>query len=167
MLRRSLCLLVVAMSVYAGAQVKVAQKGLFSYTGPAGFARNDSRVPKDHIGLFANSIKAYDYSPNIMIGGGTTSFKTATELGKNSLPVVKQDPEVVVLSTKSFPLGGADGFAIFSTRKLNTGLVLSQCQVIGVRKGQVVIFTTSTPKSLMEKHNAVFLASLKSFKWLN
>lgn len=158
--------LLLMIAVWGIAQSAYTASGLYKYTSPVGYARNDSRVPKGRVGFFATPKNGY--SANVMITTASAGNYTAAGVGEETIAYLKKNDkavsEVVGGATK---LGGKAAYSIKSLRKLPNGMVVKQEQVIGVHKGTAVILTFSALKAAFPTENAKFGTSLKSWNWTN
>ena len=157
-------LLIIAVSGFAQSAYTAA--GLYKYSSPVGYARNDGRVPKGRVGFFATPKGGY--SANVMITTASSGNYNASGIGNETVAYLKKNDkavsDVVGAPTK---LGGKAAYSIKSLRKLPNGMVVKQEQVIGVHKGTAVILTFSSLKASFPTENTKFGNSLKSWTWLN
>jgi hypothetical protein len=157
---------VLTSSSLAHGQSPYTQPGVFKYTGPVGYKRNDSRVPKGRIGFFADPKEGY--SSNVMLTIADSGAYTAAKLGKETVDYLKaNDKTAKTLGSKVIKVGGKEGYSIVMDRTLPNGMLIGQQQVIAVNKGKVLIFTFSALKKTYAPSNVKFESSLKSFSWLN
>lgn len=159
-------LILLAMTAVAQCLSQTAHTaaGLYKYTSPSGFKRDDTRVPPGRVGFFAPPKSGY--STNIMITTADVGSMTAEKIGKDTVAYLKQnDRDASQVVGKSLSLGGKPGFSVRSLRRLKNGMSIEQHQVIGVHKAKVVILTFSTPIGMFKSENAKFMNSLKSWAW--
>ncbi len=165
-MRRAIVALLLVVVTVSGFAQSAVSTGIYKYTSPTGYKRNDARVPKGRLGFFAPPKNAY--SCNVMISTAQAGSFTAEKIGTDTVAYLKQQDKatskIVGVSTK---LGGKPGYSVKSRRKLPNGMIIDQEQVIGVYKGTAIILTFSAPVDSFAKENAKFRSSLSSWKWLN
>lgn len=144
-------------------QDKYQAAGLYQYTGPVGYKRDDSRSPQSRVSFFA-PIKS-GYSANVRITLAQSGGSTPSKIAKDGAAYMKQtDKDVSEMIGKEMKLGGKPAYSLVSVRKLN-GVTVKQHQIVGVHKGKAVLITFSALKTTFDSDNAKFVNSLKSWVW--
>ena len=147
------------------AQTTVNIEKVSRYSAPKGYGRDDSRAAGGRIGFYV--LSKDEYTTNITIRSLKTSETSAVTFGREALPSLKKDPEMKILGTKTFQVGGTEAFGIASERQVSKTMTVDQYQVIAIRKGILAIFTFSTLKKNYAREWPMFMASLKSVRWAN
>ncbi len=156
------CLLFVVVAL-GFPQDKYEVAGLYQYTAPTGYKREDSRNPQGRVSFFA-PVKS-GYSANVRITLANAGGSTPSKIGKDGAAHMKQtDKEVSEIVGKEVKLGGKPAYSLVSVRNLS-GVTVKQHQVVGVHKGKAVLITFSALKTTFDSDNAKFVNSLKSWVW--